>query len=82
MSYVAHQRDLMPCFGEKALRKSSAVANRPGLLRRMLNTMLEWRQKQADRDIARFIARSGGRLTDEIEREMTQSLFKGNWNPR
>ena len=48
----------------------------------MLNTMLEWRQKQADCDIARFVARSGGRLTDEIEREMTQSLFKGNWNPR
>ena len=78
MSYVAHQRELMPCFGEK----SSAVVNRPGQLRRMLNTMLEWRQNQADRDMARFIARSGGRLTDEIEREMTQSLFKGNWNPR
>jgi hypothetical protein len=82
MSCVAHQRDLMPCFGVKALRKSSAVANRPGLLRRVLNTMLEWRQKQADYDMARFVARSGGRLTDEIEREMTQSLFKGNWNPR
>lgn len=82
MSCVAHQRDLMPCFGEKALRKSSAVAIRPGLLRRVLNTMLEWRQKQVDYDMARFVARSGGRLTDEIEREMTQSLFKGNWNPR
>jgi hypothetical protein len=82
MSSVAHQRDLMPCFGKKALRKSSAVAIRPGLLRRVLNTMLEWRQKQADYDMARFVARSGGRLTDEIEREMTQSLFKGNWNPR
>jgi hypothetical protein len=44
--------------------------------------MLEWRQKQVDYDMARFVARSGGRLTDEIEREMTQSLFKGNWNPR
>jgi hypothetical protein len=51
-------------------------------LRRILNIMLESGQNQADRDIARFVIRSGGRLTDEIEREMTQRLFKGNWNPR
>ena len=55
----------MPCFGEKASAEASTVANRPGLLRRMLNTIFEWRQKQTDRDVARFLLRSGGRLTDE-----------------
>jgi hypothetical protein len=33
------------------------------------------RQKQFDRELARFLARSGGRLTDGIEFEMTQHLL-------
>jgi hypothetical protein len=51
-------------------------------LRRILNAIFESHQKQTDRDVARFFIRSGGRLTDELEREMTQRLFKGNWDPR
>ena len=82
MSYAVHHRNLVPCSGEKISRRSTAAPNKPGLFRRMLNCVLESRQKQADRDIARFLARSGGRLTDEMEREMTQRLFSGNWNPR
>jgi hypothetical protein len=81
MTYAAHNRDPIPCFGEKA-SSGDAASNKLGLLRRILNIMLESRQNQVDRDIARFVIRSGGRLTDEIEREMTQRLFKGNWNPR
>jgi hypothetical protein len=81
MTYAAHHRDLVPCFGEEASSRDAA-SNKHGLLRRILNIMLESRQNQADRDMARFVIRSGGRLTDEIEREMTQRLFKGNWNPR
>jgi hypothetical protein len=81
MTYAAHHRDLVPCFGEEASSRDAA-SNKHGLLRRILNIMVESRQNQADRDMARLVIRSGGRLTDEIEREMTQRLFKGNWNPR
>jgi hypothetical protein len=82
MSYAANNRDLTPCFCEKASGGGKTVANKPGLLRRILNTIFESHQKQSDRDVARFFIRSGGRLTDELEREMTQRLFKGNWDPR
>jgi hypothetical protein len=51
-------------------------------VRRIFDAIFESRQKQADRDIARFLARSGGRFTDDIEREITQRLLTGNWNPR
>ncbi|HEY7247959.1 MAG TPA: hypothetical protein VH678_29175 [Xanthobacteraceae bacterium] len=81
MSYAANNRGLVTCFVENASARSG-IAKRPGVLRRVLDLLFESRQKQADRDIARFLSRSGGRLTDEMERELTQRLFRGNWNPR
>jgi hypothetical protein len=82
MSHEAHYRDFVPYFGDKASTRSNAVANEAGVLRRIFDAIIEPRQKQADRDIARFLARSGGRLTDDMEREMTQRLLTGNWNAR
>jgi hypothetical protein len=81
MTYAVHQRDFVPYFRDKApTTRSNPVANKAGVLRRIFDAIIEPRQKQADRDIARFLARSGGRLTDDIEREMTRHLFTGNWN--
>jgi len=45
-------------------------------------TFVESRQKHADREIALRLARSGGRITDSIEREITQGLLTDNWNVR
>jgi hypothetical protein len=80
MTYAAHHRDFAPYCGDKASTRSNAVANKAGVLRRIFDAIVESRQKQADREIARFLARSGGRLTDDIEREMTQRLLTGNWS--
>ena len=83
MAYAAHHRDLVPYFCDKAsATKSNAEANKAGVLRRIFDAIFESRQKLAERDIARFLARSGGRLTDDIEREMTQRLLTSNWNAR
>lgn len=41
-----------------------------GILRRMVDGMLATRQRRAEQDIAAYISRSGGRLTDGIEREL------------
>lgn len=83
MTYAAHLRDFVPCFGEQAsTTRRDAVANKAGVLRRIFDALIESRQKQADRDIARFLARSGGRLTDDMEREMTQRLLTGDWGAR
>ena len=82
MTYAAHHRDFVPYFPYQTFTGGNAVTNKAGILRRIFDAIFESRQKQADRDIARFLARSGGRLTDDIEREITQRLLTGNWSPR
>jgi hypothetical protein len=61
---------------------SNGVANKAGILLRIFNSIFEWRRKQADRHIADFLTRSGGRLTGNLEREMTQRLLSGDWSYR
>jgi hypothetical protein len=61
---------------------SNGVANKAGILLRIFNSIFEWRRKQADRHIADFLTRSGGRLTGNLEREMTQRLLTGDWSYR
>lgn len=48
-------------------------ANR-GILRVMLDRLFETRQHKADREIAAYIAHSGGHLTDSIERELMERV--------
>src|SRR4051812_37824564 len=42
-----------------------AAAGRRGILRRVVAAIHKSRQRRADLEIGRFIARSGGRLTDD-----------------
>ena len=56
--------------------------HKPGLLRRIVRAMVESRQRQTDREIARFLAQSGGRLTDDMERRLTQHLLSRDWTIR
>jgi len=55
---------------------AARVAGRPGVLRRMADALIQWRQRKADRDIAAYIERSGGRLTDSIERELMERVSR------
>ena len=82
MPYAAHPWDRLPSFRHEASTGANAVSNKNGLLRRIFNAFMESRQRQVDQDIARFIARSGGRLTDDMEREITQRFLTGSRNPR
>jgi hypothetical protein len=41
-----------------------------GFFARLLAAMAASRQRQAEREIARYLAGTGGKLTDEIEREI------------
>lgn len=41
-------------------------------LRRFYDRLIAARRAQADRDIARCIVSRGGRLTDEVERQISQ----------
>jgi hypothetical protein len=56
--------------------------HKPDLLRRIVRAMVESQQRQTDREIAHFLARSGGRLTDDMERRLTQYLLSRNCSIR
>jgi hypothetical protein len=51
------------------------AGNGRGLLRRLLDTIEASRQRQVDREIARYIHDNGGRLTDTIEREIERRFL-------
>ena len=51
------------------------------LIRRLSDVPAAQRQRQVDREIAGFLARSGGRLTDSMEREMMEKALASDWSP-
>jgi hypothetical protein len=78
MTYAAHHKNFAPYVDGKGTAKPEAVAKRFGILRRLLDAVLHSRQRHADQQIAAFIARSGGRLTDDLERELMRRLLTSN----
>jgi hypothetical protein len=46
-----------------------------GWFSRLLTALMETRQHQADREIARYLAGTGGRFTDETEREIERRFL-------
>jgi hypothetical protein len=79
MAYVLNVQEFLPLArGKRRTPASNLPASKPGILRRIVQAMFEWRQAQADREIARFLARSGGRFTDDIERRLTEHLLSRN----
>lgn len=52
-----------------------APAKQHSLWRLVFNALMEARQIQADREIGRYIAGSGGKFTDETEREIERRFL-------
>jgi hypothetical protein len=51
-----------------------------GFFRSLLDAMILARQHEAEREIARYLDRSGDKFTDESEREIERLLMKRpNW---
>jgi hypothetical protein len=81
MSYAAHHKDFGSFVSHQPARKGQAVAKKAGILRRFFDAFVELRQRDVDRQIARFLAaRSGGTLTDGLEREISQRVLTSNWS--
>jgi hypothetical protein len=59
----------------------NTVGYATGFLRRVFEAAMRSRARRVNEDIARYLQHSGGRLTDEVEREMMQLLTR-NWNLR
>jgi hypothetical protein len=84
MNYTAHHKNLAAYVGDPPRR--NVAVNGVGILRRafgaLLNAMEKSRQKQTEREITNFVASRGGRLTDDLEREMMRRLLTSDWSPR
>ena len=75
MAHVPHSGK----FGQRGDR-SVPVANGVGaklrrLARRLSLALEAQRRSEVDREIARLLAQSGGRLTDSLEREIMRKVF-------
>ncbi len=47
-----------------------------GFFRSLLDAMVLARQQEAEREIARYLASTGGKFTDEAEREIERLMMK------
>ena len=48
---------------------------RHGFFRHLFRALMLTRQREAEREIARYFARSGGKFTDEAEREIERRFL-------
>jgi len=48
---------------------------RPNLFRRIIDAVAESNRRKAEREIAAFIRRNGGKLTDSLERGIERSFL-------
>jgi hypothetical protein len=79
MTYVTHHQDFSRRTATKLESEPRAAGKTAGALRRILGAIFQSREEQRDEAIASFLPRSGGRLTDDIEREMTRRETSSNW---
>ena len=82
MTYAAHHEEILRSCNHKRTAARTAVAKRGGIWRRIFDAISESRRRHADREVAAFIERSGGRMTDNIEFQISQRLMTGDWNGR
>lgn len=79
MSYAAHRKDFATSMDAPTHRSEAGKPKTVGLVRRLYDFISQSRQREADRVIGAYLARSGGKLTDSAEREMMQHLTGSSW---
>ena len=79
MTYVPRYHEFAHAAGEPRAPRRGVLALVGGALRRVLDAIYESRRLHAEREIARYLERTGGRFTDEIERQINNRLFTGSW---
>jgi hypothetical protein len=72
MTYAVHHRDFIV--------QPKAAAKAPAILRRVFGAIFPSREEQRDAAVAAFLARSGGRLTDDLERQIERREMASNWS--
>ena len=78
MSALPSRQNFADCHPLSAPPMQPTGSRRTGVLRRIYDAVMHGRQHHADRDIARYLDQSGGHLTDEIERRITEHLMRNH----
>jgi hypothetical protein len=67
--------------GDRVARVANGIgAKLARLARRLSDAPAAQRQREVDREIARLLASSGGRITDSMEREMMEKVLASDWS--
>lgn len=60
--------------GPSTRTTSKSTAPKRSLLQRMVAALAQARTRQAEREVAHYLAMTGGRMTDTVERELERRL--------
>ena len=82
MTYAANYRDFGSCFRDKASARAVPTRPSPAYCGASLALFLRRVRSRSTERSPLFVARSGGRITDDIERKIMQHFFASNWNAR
>ena len=79
MTYMSHCGNFASPSERAAPVANGIGAKVARLARRLTYALVEQRQREVDWEIARALARSGGRITDSMEREVMQKALASDW---
>ncbi len=80
MAYTTHSGDFGGCGDRPAPVANGVGAKLKRLYRRLTGALAAQRQSEVDREMARLLMRSGGRITDSMEREMMRKALTSDWS--
>jgi hypothetical protein len=67
-------------LGGRTARVANSIGARLArLVHRLSDAPAAQRQREVDREIALLLARSGGRITDSMEREIMEKALASDW---
>jgi hypothetical protein len=58
--------------------KTGNAARKPGFFARLMTALMAARMRQAEREITLYLNRTGGKFTDEAEREIERRFLSGS----
>ncbi len=79
MAYTSHSGSFVLCDDRAARVANGIGAKLARLVRRLTDAFAARRQREVDREIGCFLARSGGRITDSMEREIMWKILGSHW---
>ena len=80
MAYTTHSGNFGGC-GDRASPVADGVgAKLKRFARSLTGGLAGRRESEVDREMARLLTRSGGRITDSMEREMMRKALASDWS--